>query len=112
MNTMRVVIDLQLDSPSSFYPDAPFPEYFKVDHFRYYQLRKDCSTSVTILNNNELLNYYYAVKSDITFGNGTGSISLNSNDVMYFRAVNTITINGDFTVPLDATIGLIPTNCN
>ncbi len=112
MDPMRVVIDLQLDGPSNFYPDTPFPEYFKIDYFRYYQLRKDCRTSVTILNNNDLINYHYSVKSDITFGNGTGSITLNSNDVMYFRAVNTITINGDLTVPLGATLGLIPTNCN
>ena len=112
MNPMKAVIDLQLDGSSNFYSGAPFPEYMNLDYYRYYQLNKACSTSATILNNTDLANYIFSVKSDITFGNGANSVSLNSTDVKYFRAVNSITINGDFTVPLGAEFGLLPTDCN
>jgi hypothetical protein len=78
----------------------------------------DCSNNLTILNNTDLNNYWVpgtpAVKSNITFGNGSGSISLGDTDPdrMIFRAVNTITIYGDFTVPLGSEFTAVPTPCN
>ena len=87
-----------------------------VDYFRYYTLNKDCSNSLTILSNTDLSSYWnggsVGVKSDITFGNGAGTISLSSGDHMIFRAVNSITINGDFTVPAGAEFTAEPTPCN
>lgn len=108
-----VVIDLQLDGAVSFASDpAQFPQYMKTDYFRYYKLVKDCSNDVTLLSNADMTAYVYSVKSSVTFGNSSDSISLNSGDMNYFRAVNAITIYGDFTVPLGAEIDLLPTDCN
>lgn len=113
MNPMMVHIDQQLaDTSTHFCYGITFPQYYLVDYFRYYTLKLDCSTSATLLTNADLAAYIFSVKSDITFGNGTTNISLNSTDVKFFRAVNTITINGTFTAPLGCEFGLIPTACN
>lgn len=111
MNPMKIVIDLQITNACNFYPGTPFPQYMSVDYFRYYTLKLDCNTSSILLTNADLASYVYSVKSDITFGNGNDSISLNSTDVKYFRAANSITINGTFTAPLGSELGLIPTAC-
>ncbi len=112
MNPMKIFIDLQLSSSCNFYSGTPFPQYYSIDYFRYYKLNLDCGKSSTILNNADLAAYIYSVKSDITFGNGSSNISLNNTDVKYFRAVNTITVNGTFTAPLGSELGLIPTACH
>ena len=111
MNPLKIIIDLQIANTCDFYAGTPFPQYYSVDYFRYYTLNYDCTSSATILTNAGLAAYVYSVKSDITFGNGTDSISLNPTDVKYFRAANSITINGTFTAPLGSELGLIPTAC-
>ncbi len=99
-----------------FSPGTIFPQYMMVDYFHYYKLNLDCSNNLTILTNTDLSNYWTAgvpaVKSNITFGNGSSSITLNSSTNYVFRAVNTITINGDFIIPLGAALTLMPTPCD
>jgi beta-glucanase (GH16 family) len=113
MHPMRLYIDQQLqDTSIKFNPNTPFPQYYTIDYFRYYRLNLACGVSTTLLDNIDIANYVFSVKSDITFGNGLNSISLNSTDVKYFRAVNSITINGTFTAPLGSELALIPTPCN
>ena len=112
MNPQKVLMDLQVSNSCDFYPGTPFPQYMQVDYFRYYKLNLDCGTSSVMLNNTDLVNYVFSVKSDITLGNGAGTISLTNTDVKYFRAVNSITINGTFTAPLGSELALIPTACN
>ncbi len=113
MYPQKIVIDLQLsDSSVHFCNNIPFPQYYLVDYFRYYTLKQDCNSSSLMLSNTDLAAYIFSVKSDITFGNGADSITLNTTDVKYFRAVNSITINGTFTAPLGSELGLIPTPCN
>jgi len=112
MNPQKIVMDLQISSSCNFYPGTPFPQYMQIDYFRYYTLKEDCSTSAVLLTNTDLLNYIFSVKSDITIGNALSNISLLSTDSKCFRAVNTITINGDFTAPLGSELVLMPTACN
>ena len=112
MNPQKLVIDLQISNSCNFNPATPFPQFMTVDYFRYYRLKLDCGASVTLLNNTDLANYIFSVKSDITMGNGTGSISLSNTDIKYFRAVNSITINGTFTAPLGSEFALLPSACN
>jgi hypothetical protein len=129
MVPMQLVIDFQLFGgyDSLQVPPHGTEEYFehsdtsnihswKIDHFFYWTLNKDCSTSLTILNNTDLSNYWIAgvpaVKSDITIGNGAGSVSLSSGNHIIFRAVNTITINGEFIVPSGAEFTAESTPCN
>jgi hypothetical protein len=122
MVSMFLVIDLQIDGSSSFYSGFPFTSSanssMSLEYLRYYKLKLDCSNSSTILTNTDLSNFFTvtattpSVKSDIIIGNGTSSVSMGSTDSDFFRAVNTITVKGDFTVPLGATLALLPTACN
>jgi beta-glucanase (GH16 family) len=113
MSPLQLYIDQQIvDTNVKFAPGMPFPQYMSVDYFRYYKLNLDCSNSVTLLDSIDMSKYVNSVKSDITFGNGKDSIIMKNTDVKYFRAVNSITINGTFTAPLGSELGLIPTPCN
>ena len=113
----RVVINSALDPGYSFYPGSfnssnNYQQTMNIDYFHYYKLILDCSTSVTMLNNTDLAGFAWGVKSSITFGNNANSISLSSGDHKIFRAVSSITINGNFTVPMGAEFAAIPTPCN
>jgi len=121
MDPMRVVIGAQIDyqgygANRDYYPGTPFPQYMLVDYFHYYTLNKYCSNNLTILTNTDLNTYWngtgVGVQSNITFGNGSNTISLSSTDKMIFRAVNTITVNGELTVPAGAEFTLVTTPCN
>lgn len=114
MNFQKLVMASQIfGSPGCvFGSNITFPQYYNVDYFRYYTLNKDCSSNVVLLNNTDVSNFVYSTKSSITFGNGSNSISFNSNDNKYFRAVNSITVNSEFSVPLGGQVALIPTNCD
>lgn len=93
-----------------------------LDYLRYYHLKLDCGASLSLQSDADITNYFNittptlpgppAVKSDIKIGNSSSVISLGSADARYFRAVNGISIEGEFTVPLGAEMGLIPGNCN
>ena len=88
------------------------PQDFKINYFRYYTLIDDyCEYDASILNNTQLNNFVFGVRRNITFGNGSSTISLTLGNNLTFRATNDITINGDFTVPLGAELSLIPTPC-
>jgi len=95
------------------YENTPFPIYYDVDYFRYYQLNTQyCNTDALIANNAQLSNFVYGVRRNITIGNGSAAISLNAGESVTFRAANSITINGDFTVPLGCELNIILTPCH
>lgn len=113
MDPQRIVIDLQIDmGVDDFNPSITFPQYMKIDYFRYYQLKKNCNTDVIINDATDLNNYIFSVKRNITIGNASSIIYLNSGDIKTFRATNEITINGDFIVPIGSELNIIPTPCN
>lgn len=107
--THRVVIDLQTSDVMN--SNTPLPQYMEVDYFHYYELKKDCSSDVTILTNTQLNNFYYSIKRNITIGNSVNTITMSSGSNKTFRASNEIIINGEFTVPSGSELNLIPTPC-
>jgi beta-glucanase (GH16 family) len=51
MAPQKVVIDLQIHQCcDDFNPAITFPQYMKIDYFRYYQLKKDCNNDAVINN--------------------------------------------------------------
>ena len=116
MDPLGVNIDQQLEGGNvNFYTGTPFPQHMRVQYFRYHELKYDCSTNLTILNNTDLSNYVgsaVAVKNNITFGNGTGTVSIGGAQQKIFRAVNTITVNGEFAVVLGSVCAFVPTSCD
>ena len=122
---MRVTICNQLQSGSDYLErkfgienvfkgyNTPWPIYYDVDYFRYYQLNTQyCNTDALIINNTQLSNFVYGVRRNITIGNGSAAISLNSGESVTFRATNDVTINGEFTVPLGSELNIIYTPCH
>ena len=94
-------------------PNAPYPLEYIIDYFRYYQLdMSNCNTDITIRNNDDLNNFTYGVRKNITIGTGSSSIPLNSGDNITLRSSGEISINGEFIVPLGAELTLIPTPCH
>jgi beta-glucanase (GH16 family) len=111
-NNTRVVIDNQLLHQSDFNSNTPWPQIYSIDYFHYYQLNMSyCGTDATINSNSDLANFQYGVRRNITIGNGSSSISLNVGDNITLRTSNTLTINGNFTVPLGSVLNIIPTPC-
>jgi len=115
MKPQFVVIDQQIDGGLSvpyLNPNTPLPQYMSVDYFRYHELNYSyCGQNATILNNTQLNSFTYGVRQNIIIGNGSSSIFLLGGDNKTFRAINEITINGDFTVPLGSELNLVPTPC-
>ena len=112
MNPQKLIMDLQISNSCDFYPGTLFPQFMTIDYFRYYKLNLDCGSVATITSNTDLANYIFSVKSSIIIGSSTSVISLSKSDVKYFRAVNSITVTGDFTAPLGSEFALMPTACN
>ena len=121
--SMRVIICNQLQNASDRWLsqapnvfegyNTPWPIYFDVDYFRYYQLNTQyCNTDALIANNTQLSNFVYGIRRNITIGNGTAVILLNAAESVTFRATNDVTINGEFTVPLGSELNIIPTPCH
>jgi beta-glucanase (GH16 family) len=110
---MRVTICSQMNHKDIFEGyNTPWPLYYDVDYFRYYQLNTQyCNTDALIANNTQLSSFIYGVRRNITIGNGTAAISLSVGESVTFRATNNVTINGDFTVPLGCELNIIPTPC-
>lgn len=113
MDPQTVVIDLQIDiNVNDFNPSIVFPQFMKIDYFRYYELNKNCSTDAFIQSNLDLQNFIFSVKKNIFIGNNSTQIFLNIGDNKTFRATEEINIVGNFDVPLGSELNLIPTPCN
>ena len=125
MHASRLVINAGIDPYGyQFYSGTFYPsntggtgnQFMKVDYFNYWKLKLDCGASLSILDSTALANYYIrgtaAIKHDITFGDGSHSLSLNSGGHYVFRAVDSITIDGSFTVPSGTEFTVVPTPCH
>ncbi|HPQ35803.1 MAG TPA: family 16 glycosylhydrolase [Tenuifilaceae bacterium] len=88
-----------------------FPAVMEIDYIKVYKLKMDCSNNAQILNNTNLLNFDYLVKNTILVGNMNSKITISNNASVTLRAVNSITINGEFTVSLGSEFCAMPTNC-
>jgi beta-glucanase (GH16 family) len=84
---------------------------YKVHYFRYYKFNMDCGNDANLTNSSLFNSFVFAVKRNITIGNGSSVISMSAGDKKTFRATDDIIINGDFTVPLESELNLIPTIC-
>lgn len=113
MKPQFVVIDQQVDGNLSIpylNQNIRLPQYMSVDYFRYYELDYSSYTETSrILNQFQLDSFYYGVRNNIFIGNGSSSISVTTGDNLVLRAINDITIEGEFTVPLGSALNLVPT---
>jgi len=108
------------DSINSIARDS-FPGYMYVQYVNSYFVNEQCGTAgsgcscnnnITFNTRSDITSFYptASVQGSITFGSGT-AISLQTTDIMYFRAQNGFTIKGPFTIPKGAVFGLLETQC-
>jgi len=116
MDSMFVVIDLQIDSTSvpyaNFNSSITFPQTMNVDYFRYYELNKDfCTEDLVIQSTFSFYNHAPGIRGNVAIIPEIG-VYMSSNTSKVIRASNEIYIEKNFSVPIGATLDLIPTICN
>lgn len=87
------------------------PEYFKIGHFRYYELDCDCNSVETITSSYGLQNHDHSVKKKITIENSSTVIKTSSSKKLTLRATDEVRINGQFEVPLGSEFCIITHEC-
>jgi beta-glucanase (GH16 family) len=119
IDPMRTIIDLQVENDlgyGNFYQNSTWPQSMLVDYLYYYRLRTtDCNNPITFQNIGQIRTFWTlstaGVISDITFGDNSAPITLDATNYI-FRAVNSFTINGEFTVNTGTELTLMPTPCD
>ena len=69
-----------------------------IDYIKVYQLECDCDTDEVLTSQNDLNQFKYAVKKSITLAPANGTITIEANDKVSFRATNCFEITGPFEV--------------
>ena len=82
-----------------------------INYVKAFQLKSDCETDATIRSITDFNNYDYSVKRSITMGAQSGILTLPSGDHITMRAVDSITIDGGFEVPIGTELTLITQDC-
>lgn len=87
-----------------------------IDYVKHYRLKADCSTDLVIRNVNTFQefnnnNANYKVKRSITMGGQNSTLVIPNNINFTMRAVESITIDGAFEIPLGTKMTLITQNC-
>lgn len=81
-----------------------------ISRIKYYKLEFDCDSDVLIDDVNDITNYEPGVKHSISIASSSG-LTLPSTSNVSFRANSSITIDGDFTVPIGAQMTMIIQDC-
>jgi beta-glucanase (GH16 family) len=120
---MRVVLGLRADtrtdktdpdvSDSGIFPaETSLPDSMMVDYFHYYQLNMDnCMSDVTFESDYIFDNYDWGPGKNITIGNGSVTITVNSGEDLTLRPSESVAIYGNFSLPLGSELNIIPTEC-
>lgn len=79
----------------------------KIDYIKIWTLKKDL-TAVTISNNSDVSSFVYNIKQSIFFDARINNITIPIGLDLCFRAIESISVEGDFTVPTGAGLTLFP----
>ena len=82
-----------------------------IDYIKVHQLKWDCETDEVIACQSELDGFDYGVKKIINITSSTGSVKLNSNDKVTFRATNSFQITGPFQTDMGSELTVIMQEC-
>lgn len=88
-----------------------FPNEMLINYIKVYKLDCNCQYPAVIQYQTQFNSFDYKVYNSITIGGYGYSISALPNSKVAFRATNSITINGDFTLPLGSSLELITHAC-
>ena len=87
-----------------------------IDYVKHYRLKTDCGTDLVIRSINDFQvfnnnNANYKVKRSISMGGQNTALTIPNNINFTMRAVESITIDGAFEIPLGTEMTLITQNC-
>lgn len=82
-----------------------------INYVKAFRLKTNCNDNVTIRSITDFNNYSYSVKRSITAGAQTGVLTLPCESHIVLRAVESITIDGGFEVPIGTELTLITQDC-
>lgn len=82
---------------------TPFPSYMLIDYVKVYKLNEDCNDFINSTNY-DFSNYNNIEKNFIRIGEGGGNNSISSGDIITLRASQYIYIDGNFYVPIGASL--------
>lgn len=82
-----------------------------IDYVKHYKLKTNCDINTVLRTFADFQNYYYSVKRSITLGGLNSTLSIPNNLSFTLRAVESITIDGAFEVPLGTNMTLITQDC-
>lgn len=113
-NPMSVIFS-QGFSSSPCDPDANtiaiLPEYFKINYFRYYELKCDCEAVETITSSSELQNFDHSLKKKIIIENAASIIKTSSETTTTLRATDEVTISSQFEVSIGSELNIVTHSC-
>jgi beta-glucanase (GH16 family) len=113
VDPVRIILGIGIQNsqgiPISSLNLTSFPQYLLVDYVKVYELKKECNDYINATNYNfNLYNNYE--KNFIRLGEGGGNNYLLPSDNITLRASQYIYIEGDFNVPLGASIYMDASN--
>lgn len=82
-----------------------------INYVKAYRLKTDCNTDVIIRSITDFNSYSFSVKHSIIMGSQIGVLTLPSDGNYTIRAVESITIDGGFEVPVGTELTLITQEC-
>jgi len=82
-----------------------------IDYVKALRLKTDCETNSVIRTANDLNGFVFAVKHSIAMGSLTGTLTAPTDACFTFRAVESITIDGEFEVPVGTSLTLLTHPC-
>jgi beta-glucanase (GH16 family) len=100
MDATSIIMNLSIENGISI-QGTSFPQKMLVDYVRVYQLKNDCDSILNVCQY-DFSSHDNRVKKKIIIGDGTCLNELNPDDNVYLRADESVTIQGDFNVPVRA----------
>ena len=88
-----------------------FPNDMVIDYVRVNKLKCDCENDLIIQNNTQLDTLNFAIKKNITIDGSGSAIVIPANEKISLRATESVTITGEFEVPLGSEFEIITHEC-
>ena len=88
-----------------------YDDAMTIDYVKAFRLNTECDNDDTIRNTSVLNDFDYKVKRSFTLGSLSGIMTLSNNSNYTLRAVQSITIDGGFEVPVGTSLTLITQEC-
>lgn len=113
--SMKVIVNNAVDNNATLggVPmTSGFPEEMTIDYVKIYKLKSGgCGVNKTIESQDIFNSFDFKIYKTITIGGTGNTINIPTNSKVVFRAIDGITINGTFNLPVGSNLVLITHAC-